>query len=157
VNSKGLFNVPFGKYVKPVICNEENLLAVNHHLQKVTILQGDFSQTLDYVHDNTLFYFDPPYKPIKETSAFTSYTKEDFKDNDQIRLKEFSDKIDQAGYKFILSNSDVKNFDSNNNFFDELYRVYDIQRVKARRNINSKGNDRGEIFELLINNLKNTK
>ncbi|MFM6404884.1 MAG: DNA adenine methylase, partial [Microcystis sp.] len=89
VNSKGLFNVPFGKYVKPLICNEENLLAVNHHLQKVTILQGDFVQTLNYANNKTLFYFDPPYKPIKKTSAFTSYTKENFNDEEQIRLKQF--------------------------------------------------------------------
>jgi DNA adenine methylase len=152
VNSKGLFNVPFGKYVKPLICNEENLLAVNHHLQKVTILQGDFVQTLNYANNKTLFYFDPPYKPIKKTSAFTSYTKEDFNDEEQIRLKQFIDRVDQAGYKFILSNSDVKNFDSDNNFFDDLYKDYNIQRVKARRNINSQGNNRGEIWELLINN-----
>jgi DNA adenine methylase len=152
VNSKGLFNVPFGKYLKPVICNEENLLAVNYHLQKVTILQGDFGQTLDYANNNTLFYFDPPYKPIKKTSAFTSYTKEDFNDEDQRRLKQFIDRINQAGYKFILSNSDLKNFDPDNNFFDNLYENYNIQRVKARRSINSKGNYRGEIFELLINN-----
>jgi DNA adenine methylase len=152
VNSKGFFNVPFGKYLKPVICNEENLLAVNYHLQKVTILQGDFGQTLDYANNNTLFYFDPPYKPIKKTSAFTSYTKEDFNDEDQTRLKQFIDRINQAGHKFILSNSDVKNFDSENNFFDDLYENYNIQRVKARRNINSQGNNRGEIWELLINN-----
>jgi DNA adenine methylase len=152
VNSKGLFNVPFGKYVKPLICNEENLLAVNHHLQKVTILQGDFVQTLNYANNKTLFYFDPPYKPIKKTSAFTSYTKEDFNDEEQIRLKQFIDQVDRAGYKFILSNSDLKNFDSDNNFFDDLYKNYNIQRVKARRNINSQGNNRGEIWELLINN-----
>jgi DNA adenine methylase len=152
VNSKGLFNVPFGKYVKPLICNEENLLAVNHHLQKVTILQGDFVQTLNYANNKTLFYFDPPYKPIKKTSAFTSYTKENFNDEEQIRLKEFIDRVDRAGYKFILSNSDLKNFDSDNNFFDDLYKDYNIQRVKARRNINYQGNNRGEIWELLINN-----
>jgi DNA adenine methylase len=96
VNSKGLFNVPFGKYVKPLICNEENLLAVNHHLQKVTILQGDFVQTLNYANNKTLFYFDPPYKPIKKTSAFTSYTKENFNDEEQIRLKQFIDRA-QSG------------------------------------------------------------
>jgi DNA adenine methylase len=152
VNSKGLFNVPFGKYFKPLICNEEKLLVVNYHLQKVTILQGDFGQTLDYANNNTLFYFDPPYKPIKKTSAFTSYTKEDFNDQEQIRLKQFIDRINQAGYKFILSNSDLKNFDPDNNFFDDLYENYNIQRVKAKRSINSKGNYRGEIFELLINN-----
>jgi DNA adenine methylase len=151
-NRQGFFNVPFGKYKKPMICNEENLLSVHHALQKVEILEGDFSQTLDYVGDKTLFYFDPPYKPIKETSAFTAYVKETFRDSEQIRLKEVCDRIHQLNHSFIVSNSDVKNFDPTDNFFDDLYQDYSIQRVKARRNINSKADERGEIFELLISN-----
>jgi DNA adenine methylase len=153
VNSKGLFNVPFGKYEQPTICNEQNLIAVHELLQKVKILQGDFTQTLSYSENKSLFYFDPPYKPIKTTSAFTSYTKEDFNDEDQIRLKQFCDQINEYDYKFILSNSDVKNFDSENNFFDDLYQNYVINRVKVRRNINSKGYGRGKIFELMITNI----
>lgn len=153
VNSKGLFNVPFGKYKKPTICNSENILAVHHLLQKVEILWGDFSNTFKFISkNNNLFYFDPPYKPIKQTSSFTSYTKENFSDEDQFRLKQFCDKITQKGNYFILSNSDVKNFDIENHFFDDLYQDYCIKRVKAKRNINSKGNHRGEIFELLITN-----
>lgn len=152
VNKKGKFNVPFGKYKKPNICNKDNLISVNHYLQKVKILQGDFEETLKYAISPTIFYLDPPYKPINSTSSFTSYSEGNFDDKDQIRLKKFCDKINKQGHYFILSNSDVTNYGTNNNFFDELYEDYKIKRVKARRNINSKGNKRGEIFELLITN-----
>lgn len=152
VNKQGKFNVPFGKYQKPNICNQDNLITVNQYLQRVKILKGDFSNTLKYGEKPTLFYLDPPYKPINSTSAFTSYTQEDFNDQDQVRLKQFCDKIHQNGYYFILSNSDLKNHDWSNLFFDQLYQNYNIKRVKARRNINSKGDQRGELFELLISN-----
>jgi len=152
VNKQGKFNVPFGKYQKPNICNQDNLITVNQYLQRVKILKGDFSNTLKYGEKPTLFYLDPPYKPINSTSAFTSYTQEDFNDQDQVRLKQFCDKIHQNGYYFILSNSDLKNHDRSNLFFDQLYQNYNIKRVKARRNINSKGDQRGELFELLISN-----
>ncbi|MEG3439992.1 DNA adenine methylase [Pannus brasiliensis CCIBt3594] len=152
VNRQGLFNVPFGKYKRPTICNRENLIAVHRHLQKVEILQGDFSQTLSRAEGNTIFYFDPPYKPIKVTSAFTAYVKENFDDKEQMRLKEFCDRVHESGHFFIVSNSDVTNFDPSDRFFDELYQDYTIKRVKARRNINSKADERGEIFELLISN-----
>ncbi len=152
VNKQGKFNVPFGKYKQPTICNPQNLLSVNTYLQNVTILQGDFEAILNYAKKPSLFYLDPPYKPINSTSAFTSYSEDNFSDQDQIRLKLFCDKITAHGHYFILSNSDVKNFDNNNNFFDELYQKYKIKRVKAKRSINSKGNQRGKIFELLITN-----
>jgi DNA adenine methylase len=152
VNKKDKFNVPFGKYKKPNICDKDNLISVNHYLQKVKILQGDFEETLKYAISPTIFYLDPPYKPINSTSSFTSYSEGNFDDKDQIRLKKFCDKINKQGHYFILSNSDVKNYDISNNFFDELYEDYQIKRVQARRNINSKGNKRGEIFELLITN-----
>lgn len=152
VNKKGKFNVPFGQYKQPKICDRNNLISIHHHLQKVEILQGDFEQTLNYANKPTIFYLDPPYKPINSTSAFTSYSKDNFNDQDQIRLKLFCDKINANGHYFILSNSDVTNSDRENTFFDELYQEYKIKRVKARRNINSKGDKRGELFELLITN-----
>lgn len=152
VNKKGKFNVPFGKYKKPNICDRDNLISAHHYLQKVNILNGDFQETLNYATSKTIFYLDPPYKPLNLTSSFTSYAEQIFDDNEQIRLKEFCDEIHRQGHYFILSNSDVKNYDSSNNFFDELYEQYNIKRVKARRNINSKGDKRGEIFELLITN-----
>ncbi len=157
VNRRDEFNVPIGSYKKPMICDEKNLRAVNKLLQKVIILNEDFEQTLKYAKENTLFYFDPPYKPLSETSSFNSYTKYEFSDKEQIRLAEFCKKIDLLGYRWILSNSDVKGKEPNNNFFDALYKQFNIKRVYARRNINSNPNKRGELTELLITNYSHEK
>jgi len=138
VNRKNEFNVPIGSYKKPMICDEDNLRAVNKMLKKVVILNGDFEQTLKYAEENILFYFDPPYKPLSETSSFNSYAKDEFDDNEQIRLAKFCEKINLLGYSWLLSNSDVKGKNPNNNFFDDLYSQFNIKRVLARRNINSK-------------------
>ncbi|MBF2056021.1 MAG: Dam family site-specific DNA-(adenine-N6)-methyltransferase [Cyanobacterium sp. T60_A2020_053] len=152
VNKQGKFNVPFGKYLKPTICDIDNLSSVHQFLQRVNILNGDFQETLEGAVSPSLFYLDPPYKPIKLTSSFTSYSQGMFNDQEQIRLKLFCDEINKNNHYFILSNSDVKNYDSCNNFFDELYQQYKIKRVKARRSINSQGDKRGEVFELIITN-----
>lgn len=152
VNKKNEFNVPMGSYKKPTICDAENILVVSKALQKVEILCGDFEQTLNYAGNNSFFYFDPPYKPLSNTSSFNSYAKDEFDDEHQIRLKNFCSRIDSMGYKWMLSNSDVKGFDGNNNFFDELYSEFKIGRVKATRIINSNANKRGELNELLITN-----
>ncbi len=152
VNRKNEFNVPIGSYKTPMICDEDNLRAVNQVLQKVTILNGDFEETLKYAKQETLFYFDPPYKPLSNTSSFNSYAKDEFDDNEQIRLAKFCEKIDFLGFYWILSNSDVKGKNPSDNFFDELYRDFNIKRVMARRNINSNPNKRGELTELLITN-----
>lgn len=155
VNSKGKFNVPHGKYTNPKICDTENILACHNLLQKTDILQGDFEQTLDYAGKNTLFYCDPPYKPLNQTSSFTAYTKEDFDDNDQIRLSKFCNEISSKGSTFILSNSDVNTKQQNNTFFDNLYSSYNIRRVSATRMINSNASHRGMLNELMISNNKN--
>jgi len=152
VNRKNEFNVPIGSYKKPQICNEENLLAVHKILQRVIILNSDFSDTLEFASGNTLFYFDPPYKPLSKTSNFNSYAKEDFDDKEQIRLAKFCMKLDKLNYNWILSNSDVKNKDTNNSFFDELYSQFNIFRVNARRSINADPEKRGLLTELLITN-----
>jgi len=152
VNRKNEFNVPIGSYKTPQICNEENLLAVAEVLQKVEILNGDFSETLNYADNNTFFYFDPPYKPLNETSSFNSYAKDEFNDAEQIRLKEFCEILDNQNYQWILSNSDVKGKDINNNFFDDLYASFNIMRVNARRSINANPSKRGKLTELLITN-----
>ena len=152
VNSKNEFNVPIGSYKKPQICNSENLKSVSKLLQRVTILNGDYSETLKHTSDNTLFYFDPPYKPLSETSSFNSYSKDEFDDKQQIRLKEFCDKLDNEKHQWILSNSDVKGKDATNNFFDDLYKRFNIIRVDARRNINANPTKRGKLTELLITN-----
>lgn len=152
VNSKGKFNVPFGKYITPKICDEQTISADSEALQKVTILKGDFEKTISYADGNTLFYLDPPYKPISETSHFTSYSIDKFDDKDQERLKQFCDLIHKKEFYFILSNSDLRNRDKSNNYFDNLYSNYNIERVKAYRNINAIGTKRGKIYELLITN-----
>ena len=152
VNSKKKFNVPFGKYKNPKICDRETILRDSELLQKVEILCGDYTATKEYVSEKTFFYFDPPYKPISETSNFNSYTKFDFDDNEQNRLKQFCDEISATGAKFMLSNSDPRSINPDNKFFDELYQEYNITRVDAKRNINSKSDKRGTIKELLITN-----
>ena len=152
VNSKGFFNVPLGSYQKPQICNDKNLLAVSKALQKVEILNSDYSQTLRYAEKNTLFYLDPPYKPLDKTSSFTAYAKEKFDDKEQKRLKKFCDRLNKKKVHWLLSNSDLKGKSPNNNFFDELYSSFKIFRVQARRNINANPSKRGRLSELLIRN-----
>ena len=157
VNKKGLFNVPFGKYVNPTICDPNTIRRDSDLLQRVEILNGDFEVTFDYAHDNTLFYFDPPYRPLSNTSSFNDYTKDDFNDNAQIRLKEYCDKIHRAGHKFMLSNSDCKGRNKEDNFFDNLYSSYQIERLVASRSINSNPHKRGKLTEILVHNYLNTK
>lgn len=150
VNKKGLYNVPMGSYKNPKICDEDNLKRVSNLLQKVTILEGDYSTVKDVVDENTFVYFDPPYRPLTRTAEFTSYNAEDFNDAEQVRLSEFIKSISFA--KVMASNSDPKNTDENDNFFDDLYSGLNINRVFANRAINSKGDKRGKISELLICN-----
>ncbi len=152
VNRNNEYNVPMGGYKRPTICDKENILAVSEILKRVEILCGDFEQTLNYASNNSLFYFDPPYKPLSNTSSFNSYAKDEFNDSEQIRLSNFCDKIDKLEHHWILSNSDVKGKDPNDNFFDDLFSDYTIQRVNAKRSINANPEKRGELTELLITN-----
>ena len=151
VNRKGLFNVPFGKYTNPMICDEANILDDSRLLQSVDILTGDYRQTLNYAVAPTLFYFDPPYRPLSETSSFNDYTKEAFDDNAQIHLKEFCDQVNAAGHSFMLSNSDPKG-KNGDTFFDDLYAEYQIERVWASRNVNANAAKRGKLTEILVSN-----
>jgi len=153
VNRKNEFNVPIGSYKKPSICNEDNLKLASKLLQNVTILNVDYTKTINYADDKSVFYLDPPYKPLNKTSYFNSYAKDQFDDKEQIRLKEFCDLLNSHKHHWILSNSDVKNTELNDDFFDDLYKTYKIDRVTARRNINSVGKKRGKISELLISNM----
>ena len=157
VNRKNEFNVPIGSYKKPTICDRENILAVSKALKKVEILCGDFEQTLSYATENTLFYFDPPYKPLSETSSFNSYSKDEFNDSEQIRLRDFCTKLDTLNHTWILSNSDVKGKNKNDNFFDDLYADFNIQRIDAKRSINANPEKRGTLKELLITNQTNNQ
>lgn len=152
VNRRNEFNVPMGSYKRPTICDKDNILAVSSALQKVEILCGDFEKTLNEATENSFFYFDPPYKPLSNTSSFNSYAKDEFNDAEQIRLRNFCSKLEKLGHKWMLSNSDVKGKDTNDNFFDEIYSEFSISRVKARRSINANPSKRGELNELLITN-----
>ncbi len=155
VNSKGEFNVPHGKYSNPRICDVDNLRACSAILQKVEILCGDFAETGRFASPDTLFYFDPPYKPITETSSFTSYAKDGFDDSEQLRLRDFCDQISKDKALFIASNSDPKDVNPKENFFDTIYQHFFIKRVSAARMINSDASGRGAISELMISNVVN--
>lgn len=157
VNKNNGYNVPMGSYSKPTICDTNNILAVSNVLQKVEILCGDYEQTLNHSTNNSLFYFDPPYKPLSETSSFNSYAKDEFGDNEQIRLKNFCSKLDILNYNWILSNSDVKGKNIDDNFFDDLYSDFNINRVDAKRSINANPEKRGKLKELLITNQINSQ
>ncbi len=152
VNKSGKFNVPFGKYVTPTICDEKTIMADSEVLQKVKILTGDFEETFSEAKGNTLFYFDPPYRPLSNTSSFNDYAKEAFNDDAQIRLKKYCDRIQKAGYHFMLSNSDCLGKDGKDRFFDDLFIDYCIERVWASRNVNAVASKRGKLTELLIRN-----
>lgn len=151
-NRKGNFNVPFGRYARPTICDEETIMQDSEALQYVDIMTGDYSQTLNMAVGNTLFYFDPPYRPLSNTSSFNDYTKQPFNDDAQIRLKEFCDIVTEAGHSFMLSNSDGFGKNGTDRFFDNLYGNYHIERVWARRNVNANGSKRGLLTEILVHN-----
>lgn len=153
-NAKGGFNVPFGRYVNPTICDAALIKADSELLQRVEITHGDFARTRDYASGYTLFYFDPPYRPLDSTSSFNSYVKETFNDNEQIRLKEFFAQLSADGHRAMLSNSDCKGRNDDDDFFDELYSDFYIERVYARRSINANGAKRGTLTELLIRNYR---
>ena len=152
VNKKGEFNVPMGAYKKPLICDEENLRNISILLKNVEIICADYTKSENFIDENTLVYFDPPYRPLTETASFTSYTEFSFNDEEQIRLAEFIKTLNSKNIKVILSNSDPKNVNQDDNFFDDLYKGFNIRRIRASRMINSKGSSRGKITELLINN-----
>ena len=152
VNKAGKFNVPFGKYVSPTICDPATIYADSKMLQKVEIMTGDFEQTFAKIKGNTFFYFDPPYRPLSNTSSFNDYAKEEFNDDAQIRLKLFCDRLNDIGVNFMLSNSDCLGKDGADRFFDDLFVDYRIERVWASRNVNAIASKRGKLTEIVVNN-----
>lgn len=156
-NKKGEFNVPFGKYLSPTICDADTILADSELLQNVEIMTGDYQQTRNRTNEITFFYFDPPYRPLSTTSSFNDYTKQPFNDEAQVRLKEFCDMINEDGHTFMLSNSDCLGKDGKDRFFDDLYAEYRIERVWAKRNVNSIASKRGKLTEILVHNYLETK
>lgn len=153
-NSQGKFNVPFGKYSNPTICNEDVIFADSELLNKynVEIYNGDFEIMID---DNnlTFYYFDPPYRPLNETSSFNSYVKGNFDDNEQKRLANFCHKLSQKdNCLWMLSNSDCSAKNPDDLFFENLYNNFNIMRVYASRSVNAVASKRGKLSELLITN-----
>ena len=153
VNSKGLFNVPYNNAKNPLLCDIDNLKACSEALQNVEMSVGDYKGCKDFIDSDTFVYLDPPYRPLTQTSAFTSYSENGFTDKEQIELGNFITEISNKGAKVLASNSDPKNSDINDNFFDNLYSKFEIERVSASRMINSNASKRGAINELLISNI----
>jgi DNA adenine methylase len=148
VNKSGQFNVPFGRYNNPVICDEDNLRRVSDALQDVTITHQDYKNALKTAKSGDFIYLDPPYYPINSTSSFTSYTAEGFLEKEQAELRDTFVKLHEKGCFVMLSNSDTP-------FINELYSGLDgitINKITAGRSINSKGSGRGKITEVLVTN-----
>ncbi len=156
-NAKGFFNVPFGRYANPTICNEEVIYADSELLNKfdVQVLNGDFKETAKHIDEfgPNFFYFDPPYRPLSSTSSFNSYVKEAFNDDSQRDLANFCRQLCRNGNtKWMLSNSDCSAKNSEDTFFEEIYGGFAIQRVYASRMVNANASKRGKLTELLICN-----
>lgn len=152
VNKKGLFNVPMGAYKNPMICDEKNLREVSIKLQNVSIVCGDYRESAEFIDEHTFVYFDPPYRPLTDTASFTAYTENLFNDEEQIELAKFVDDMHNKGAKVVVSNSDPKNSNTEDDFFDNIYNAHKIKRVEATRMINCNSELRGKIKELLISN-----
>lgn len=146
VNSKGNFNVPFGRYHSPRICDAENLRSVSKLLQNVEISNKDFSAVKSKLKEDSFVYFDPPYKPISETARFTSYSADSFGDKDQERLAKLVRQIDPKA-KIMLSNSAPKS-----DYFEKLYSGFRIEKISATRLINCVAEKRGKVNEILVMN-----
>lgn len=153
VNSKGLFNVPFNNAKNPLICDAENLRLCSQVLQNVILKTGDYKECESFIDEKTFVYIDPPYRPLTQTSAFTSYSENQFLDKEQIELAQFIDNIAKKGSTILASNSDPKNSNEEDDFFDNLYSNFEIERVSASRMINANPEKRGAINELLITNI----
>lgn len=153
LNSKGEFNVPFGRYKNPKILDAENIYQISQLLQKTEIRSSEFESCYAIADESSFIYFDPPYRPISKTANFTSYAKSGFTDREQENLANFYRKLDrEKASKLMLSNSDPKNENIDDDFFEQLFAGYSIYRVSASRMINSIGAKRGRISELLIVN-----
>lgn len=160
-NTKGKFNVPFGRYKNPTICNEDVIYTDSELLNRfdVQILNGNFRETAQPLDKTglTFFYFDPPYRPLSATSSFNNYVKEDFNDDSQRDLADFCRMLDHNdNVRWMLSNSDCSAKNPTDTFFEDIYEGFDIQRVFASRMVNANANKRGKLTELLICNYVNT-
>ena len=152
VNSMGEFNSPFGSYKSPNIVNEPTLRAIHNYFQNadVTFLSGDFEAAVKGLKKGTFVYFDPPYDPVSASSNFTGYTNLGFGKQEQRRLKEVCDELNAKGIRFLLSNSAT-------DFILDLYKEYNIEKISAKRVINSNANNRGNVDEVLIRHYDENK
>jgi len=147
VNKKGEFNVSFGKHRKPLICNDRLISQAREQLQKVNIMWGDYANIVGCLQGRSFIYFDPPYRPVSQTSDFTSYSTNGFDDTQQKRLSAFCRFLDFES-KWMMSNSCTVDDD----FFKEHYGDFAIRQISARRSIGATTSSRGNIQELLITN-----
>lgn len=147
VNKEGYFNVPFNKKNKVNLFDEENISLLHQYFvnNDVEIAKNDFSQVLNLAQEGDLVYFDPPYDDIDNKKSFTSYTKDSFGKNDQIRLFEVVKELTKKGVFVMVSNH-------NTSFIQELYKGFKIDVIKAKRMINSDSSKRGNIEEVIIRN-----
>ncbi len=152
MNSKGEFNSPVGRYKNPQIFDAENLQKISELLQMAEVCKLHFADIKSKARKSSFVYFDPPYRPLNRTASFTSYSTFQFSDPQQIELANLFKALDKRQAKLMLSNSDPKNEDPSDNFFDELYEDYHLYRIKANRMINSKKDKRGKINEILVLN-----
>jgi DNA adenine methylase len=148
VNKSGGFNVPFGRYPYPKICDEETLRDVHKVLKNVTILNGDFSKAIIGIRRKDAVYFDPPYWPVAENS-FTSYTANGFGSKQQKRLAKLARKMKDFGIPVVLSNSDVPPV-------RRLYAGFEIDQIMVPRRINVDAENRGKVPEVIIMSKKIT-
>ena len=152
VNKNGQFNVPMGNYSHPTICDECNLRGLSKLIQNVEFIYGDYKKSSQYIKENSFVYFDPPYRPLSATSGFTSYTKEDFNDENQKELADYYRELSDRNVKVMLSNSNPKNTNENDTFFDNIYQGFNIDEIYASRMINANSKGRGKISEILVTN-----
>lgn len=144
VNSKGVYNVPIGSHVTPNILDEGNLRAANRLLQGVEIEHQDFAKACAAARPGDAVYLDPPYVPLTASAKFTSYTRDGFGRQDQVRLAQVARELKARGVRVVLSNHDTEEVRT-------LYKVgFEFQQVHVRRNVNRDGAGRGKVAEVLI-------
>lgn len=156
-NRKGEFNSPCGAYKNPKIFDPNHLRVISSLLKNAVIQQKPFEESLTQMNENSFVYLDPPYRPLSTTANFTAYSRHPFLEAEQLRLAQFCRELNQRQIKFMLSNSDPKNTDPNDHFFEQVYADFQIHRVSATRMINRNSKKRGTIRELLITNYPTLK
>ena len=147
VNNAGEFNSPFGNYRNPNIVNAPVLRAVSHYFNtaEIHMRSGDYENILNEIPQGTFIYLDPPYDPVSETANFTGYVRGGFSKEDQVRLRQCCDQLRSRRMRFMLSNSDTE-------FIRREYKTYKIEKVQAKRSINSVGEKRGDVDEVIVRN-----